>query len=819
MNKQPKRDYSKQIEEAAISLAKKYDMSEDRARAIVTQRLNSLMHEQQQDNRGFFEKMGEYIYDTAAHPIDRLAQIGISSASTFPGMIDLSSRVYNPSLGEDKAQVFRGEDYLNPNYEKPTEENPRELLNLAGQTKEYLRTQGKKIGLNPEKNEFAENVNEVPAAILDMVLNRGAGTGIKAAGKAFRDAGKRAEVLGTTGKAAIENVGKGIEGVGNFFKAGTNIKNPAHVGANVGAVVAPKTIPDENRNIFTDIGASLAGANIGGRLPRSIFHLTPEARRFKAENKENYRSDAYQKNKMYEDIGVTAYPFNVTESVPVKLGTKVMETSILGQNVREALDKQKREVSKAIYPDYEQPFSRSEIAIEAQPHIMKEAENISEDFARRFNEHKADVEKYTDRKVVLNNVNQYVHDVLKGISNEPGHINMFLTSPLGQTLQQITGDTLGASLNKKLIDYEKNAVKSGLSPREVKELQELKAKIDSKPKKETVKINGVTVDIDPVLRKVMENPFLKQQMLIDNPHIKNNIDFSYAEAILRDIGEQNVFGKYFKKKDSAEMAGLYGALKEDVNQNIIQPMSLKDKKAAERMRRNYADYAEFAQKERPDFNAMMNNIEDPLKLANLLVGDVQKRGSKKNLFAQNMNPEDYNRFVGKVNRMLGSANKANNAEFNPSIWNKNFKNMDEIVKNNIYGKDLKRYEAISNVIDDMNKVHKFENTSGTALHTKSYGEGLTYASALASAASDLFTGDWKIALAKISPILGVKGIDIGLTNQAAKKLIIKMQNLRKLNEAVDTVYGLSKLSHSDKVKVMLKNLGKSLSLMKENDNR
>lgn len=80
--------------------------------------------------------------------------------------------------------------------------------------------------------------------------------------------------------------------------------------------------------------------------------------------------------------------------------------------------------------------------------------------------------------------------------------------------------------------------------------------------------------------------------------------------------------------------------------------------------------------------------------------------------------------------------------------------------------------------------------------------------------SDLFTGDWKIALAKISPILGVKGIDIGLTNQTAKRLIMKLQDVRTLNEAVDLLNGLTKMSKTDKVKVMLKNLGKSLSLMK-----
>jgi hypothetical protein len=184
-----------------------------------------------------------------------------------------------------------------------------------------------------------------------------------------------------------------------------------------------------------------------------------------------------------------------------------------------------------------------------------------------------------------------------------------------------------------------------------------------------------------------------------------------------------------------------------------------------------------------------------------------------------MKPEDYERFVGKVNRMLGSANKANNADFNPAIWNKNFVGMDEIVKKNIYGKDLNRYESISKVIDDMQKVHKFENTSGSGLHTKSYAEGLTYAGSVVNALSNLFTGDWKIALASLTPILGVKGIDIGLTSPMAKRLMIKAQDAKKLNEAVDAITGLSKLSRSDKVRVMLKNLSKSLSLMQDKDER
>jgi hypothetical protein len=65
----------------------------------------------------------------------------------------------------------------------------------------------------------------------------------------------------------------------------------------------------------------------------------------------------------------------------------------------------------------------------------------------------------------------------------------------------------------------------------------------------------------------------------------------------------------------------------------------------------------------------------------------------------------------------------------------------------------------------------------------------------------------------------MKGLDLGLTSQAAKRLFIKVQNAKTLNQAVDNIKNLEKLSTSGKVKVVLKNLGKSLSLMKDEDRR
>lgn len=813
------------IDDAAKVLSKKYNIDYDEAKSLIEERLSVFSSEEKpiakEPKKGFGENLSEYATDTVLHPLDRLSQIAIQSASTIPGMIDLASSAYHATKGEQRPQEFVAEDYQMPSGVGYDEERmPDEPLHLAQDTREFLTRHAKeKLGLNPAKNEFAERANEFPSALVDMVLNRGMGSGINKVAGAIKGASQKADVLGKTGKVIGEHIGKGVEKVGNFFKGGTNIRNPVEVGANLGAVTARNAIPDEYRNVFTDTVASIGGSLAGGGIPRKISQNTHEMRAFKAQNADKYKSNAYLKNKMYEDLGVPAYPFTLTESKPVKLGTKVMETSILGQNVRDALEKQKQGVSKAIYEGYDQPFSRSEIATMASPHIKKEAEAITEDFGKRFTQHRKDAAQYTDSQVKMKKVNEYMHNVLEGISDEPGHVKMFLASPLGQTLQEITGDTLGIALNQKLREYEKAVGKGGFNPREMKELEKIKGIIDSKPKKENVKINGVSVDIDPVIKNVLENPFLKKQLIIDNPYIKDSIAYLYADAVLQNIGEQGVFGKYFKKKDAGEMAGLYGALREDVNKSIIEPMSLKNKKAADQMRKNYSDYADFAQKERPDLNAMMQNVEDPLRLANMLVGDVQKSGNKKNLFARQMKPEDYERFVGKVNRMLGSANKANNADFNPAIWNKNFVAMDEIVKKNIYGKDLKRYESISKVIDDMQKVHKFENTSGSGLHTKSYAEGLTYAGSVVNAISNLFTGDWKIALASLTPILGVKGIDIGLTSPLAKRLIIKAQDAKKLNEAVDAITGLTKLSRSDKVRVMLKNLSKSLSLMEDKDER
>jgi hypothetical protein len=821
--------FNLQLNQEAEQLAAQYDIPLEEAKEILRKQMRELEEAKrreakqpfEKEEKGFFSKLYDYGAETVAHPLDRAGQLVTEFASSIPAMADVGHYLYQNIGGEQPTTGTLGDEFYVPaKGDKPTKKEPYKPLGWSEFTRKMVGdTLKRELDLNKAESPFAENVNAVLSVVPQMATFSGVGKALQKGGKLIGDVAKSSEVLGKAGKKGVEAIGKVPSAVGKFFEAGSNIKSPVDLGSNIGAVAAPYALPEEDRGLGMSAGASMLGALTGGKLAGSAVRNLPKNRAWKETNKDKLLSDAAQINKLYEDAGVTSQLFNVSDSDSIRLATKSSEKSIFGSNVKEALENQKQQVSGKITPLHESDFHKSEFGTKLKPKFEEHLEKIDQEFGNRFDKIKEDVATKTNSTVPLKNVDEYLGNLLKNVSHDPAHIRLWLSTPVGQAFQ----DFYSEGLKVKIRDlYNQGKRQPGFDKTELgKNIRLLEKMVAEDVPSKAFTINGVQADINPTLEKILQSKLLKERLLQPTNQNIYAIDYRFADDLLRNIGgKRGVFKKYFKKKDIGELEGLYGALRQDVRESIGAQLAAKEPRAALHMERTWKDYSKFAKESQKDLNALESVIDNPIEFVDMLSRDKKTSGNKASEVLDSLNAGEKEYFRNNFNRMIGSAGEKSNQPFDPLIWNRRYKDLDKSVKQKIYQKETPYYDRLSNVIEDINKVHSLANTSGSGTHVISKAEQASIIAAAGKAIKSAATGAALEGLKYVTLGVVPKLIDIGLTNQGIKNLYIKIQNAKTMKEALNALNGITKATTKTSVRTTLQNLYRSFNLLdKEQKNK
>lgn len=826
--KQPTRDqFNLKFDIEAKQLAEKFNISLNEAKMALRRNMREIAEPEninkektkKRDEKGFLSKLYDYGVETLKHPLDRAGQIASEAVSSIPSMADLGHYLYHQSAGESQNIPMRGEDYSIPT-EDALSKNAKgyKPLGWGAASKKLMEdTLKRELDLNKAESPFAENVNSVISVIPQMATFSGAGKLLQKGGKLVEDVAKASDVLGKTGKKGIEVIGKAPSAVGKFFEAGSNIKSPVDIASNLGAASAPYALPEDENNLAMSTGAGILGALTGGKLAGSAVRNLPKNRAWKEAKKDMLKSDAAKIDEMYKEAGVTSYLPNVSDSDAIRLAAKSSEKSFFGSNVQEALENQKRQVSEQITPLHASDFHKSEFGEKLKPAFEQHVKDIKTEFGNRFDKIRADVQSKTSGKVVLKNVDQFLTKLLNNVSTEPAHIRMWLSTPVGQEFQNFYGEGLKVKI-KDLYNQGKN--QPGFFETDMgKNVSKLKKMVEENLPAKTVLINGVPVAIDPAMEKILQNNMMKNTLIEGMQNQKDSIHYLFADDVLRDIGSKTgVFKKQFSNQDVANLEGLYGALRKDIQESVGAELAKKDPRAAMQMQKTLKDYSDFAQNERYDLNALASKLDNPIEFVDMLSRDKRTSGNKASEVLSSLNKVEKEDFRNNFNRMIGSAGEKSNQPFDPLIWNRRYKELDKSVKQKIFQDEVKHYDRVSNVIDDINKVHALANTSGSGTHVIGKAEQASILAAAGKAAKNVLTGSLLEGLKYVTFGAVPKIIDIGLTNQNVKNFYIKLQNAKTMKEALNQLNNITNATTQTSVRTVLKNLYRSFNLLDKEEN-
>lgn len=828
--KQPTRDqFNMKFDIEAKQLAEKFGMSVDEAKVALRKSMREIAEpskaskhtkeEKLEDNeKRFFGKLYDYGAETIKHPLDRAGQLATEAISSIPAMADVGHYLYHQSGGEQQNIPMRGEEYFIPNEEQQSK-NPREYKPLGWSefTKKIVGdTLKRELDINKAESPFAENVNSVLSVVPQMATFSGAGKLLQKGAKLTSDLANKSKVLGSAGKKGIETLSKAPSAVGKFFEAGSNVKNPVDIASNIGATAAPYALPEEDRSLGMSAGAGLLGAMTGGKLAGSAVRNLPKNRAWKEANKDILKSDAAKIDDMYREAGVTSYLPNVSESDAIRLATKSSEKSMFGSNVQEALANQKQQVSERITPLHANDFHKSEFGEKLKPKFEEYINDIKEDFGNRFDKIRSDVQSKTSGRVVLENVDKYLTKLLGNVSMEPAHIRMWLATPVGQEFQNFYAE----GLKSKIKDlYNQGRKQPGFYDSDLgKNINLLKKMIDKDLPTKSVTINGVSVAIDPALEKVLQNQLLKDTLIEGMKDKKYSIHYFFADDVLRNIGAKaGVFKKRFSNHEMADLEGLYGAIRKDITDSVGTELAAKDPKAAFNMQKTLKDYSDFASSDRYDINALASKLGNPIEFVDALSRDKKTKGNKAKHLLNNLTDEERQYFYNNFNRMLGSAGEKSNQPFDPLKWNNRYRSLDKSVKQKIFQKETPYFDKLSNVIEDINKVHSLANTSGSGTHVIGKAEQASILAAAGKAVKNVATGSLLEGLKYVTIGIVPKLIDIGLTNQGIKNLYIKIQNAKTMKDALNALNGISNATTKTSIRTTLKNLYRSFTLLEKEE--
>lgn len=769
----------KEIDEALMEVETETPKQEESKKPTGIESFVSKRNVMQPDN--FFSKLTDYAIETVKHPLDRTGQIAASALSALPGVVDFATTAgaLIPGLGIE-----------------PTKYGQRVHEDITKFNKNVL-------GLEPAENRFAQGINEIPGSVAAMPFLKYGGKALQRAGDIAKQS-TNVKGLRTAGKAAEKVIG----GAGRFLEGGSNIKNPVDVGATVGATAAPNVVDEDNRSFGTNLIMSVLGGKAGAEATRRAMHkFSPASKEFKKTKKYEETISPEQANiNRYEEIGVPSYTFNATEFKPTKLLAKKADTSLFGHNVNKALKEQKDIVSERITPLHNQDVDTSEVGRMLKEPFDAHTQSIKDENARKFDRLYDLVEENTSSNVPLKNVGNFLQSKIKRLSTNPVDIQHFLASRAGQMFQDLMRPIVELELDKHANMY-KNMTVGGaknISPNDLA-MQSLQKKMSKGSQKEKITINGVPVDIDPMMAQILANAQLKDALI--KPTLMPSIDYLFATNSLRRMNDA-FEGNYIAPWDVADVKELYGRLKQDIMGSVGQELKQNNRAGFNEMVNTLSEYADFSKGTKHDINSLMKDINKPIKFVQNISRDLKTGGEKGKLVIEGLDKNQRQTFINQMNRILGSPKENPGRDFNPLIWSRNFNDLDGMTKKNLYGDKAEYFEKVAKVVEDIGKVHGFANTSQSGVHVQSSAEIVGLMSVMKSIGSDLIKGNIGNAIGTLLPSLaGTVGINKILTSEPAKQAYLKLKNAKSKREALDAINGIEKYTTNKTLRTVFKNFG------------
>lgn len=731
----------------------------------------------------------EWAAHAAMHPLDTGAQIG--------GKI-LSSPGYVYDLGEKVVSLIPGIK-INPT--------------RAGETIEKgLEQTAKSVGLEPAKSKGQNAMNEIAAAVLGMPFSKTIGSNLNKVGKVVEKAGTavNAEKLG-------KHAGRIPKMLGSFFEAGSNIRNPSEVATTIGAVGAPHLMAEEDRKPWSSFAASVVGGKLAGSGFNKLVNKFSDNSKAFRESGLQVVSPKQEMAKLYREYGVPYKPYNASDNVGIHTAAKVLEGSFFGGDVRKAMEQQKEAISQKITPNFNQDISRSDIADKVTPHFKEWVDEMQEEYTQAFRRIGDNIREKTSGVVPLKKTGEYISDLInREYSSHPSDIQKFLVTPVGQEVQKLMKDQLKDILQRKAREemMKRQSINSPLADvpsNTERKLFDIWEKLESNPAKERVTVNGVEFEIDPVLRDIIKDKELKNLVL--NPKVMTNLPVQYVMNTLHDLGE-SFGGSYISKRDQGRARKLWSSLKEDLESSVGAELRNADPREYKFYRDTFENYSKFNKDEKNLVNSLMNNANDPIGFANQLVSSNRRDGKKSFLASQSLPAEDRQWYLDMTNRLLGSAGQGNNQQFNPSTWNKRFKNMDKVTRGNLYGRELGEYKKMSQIVSDLEKVQKIENTSGSGKYVINVTEGMAAVKAGEHVISNLMDANFSGAAASLIPIAAPYLINKGLTSDKLTKLLLKLDKTNSERDFLNVINGLTNVTTSKALLSALRNIGSLVRMAK-----
>lgn len=821
-----------EFERNSTLIAQKKNIPLDQAKAMLTQRMDEISQKQKEsdqnnmgevkdivsdnnryydsEKRGFTENLMDYVGNTVLHPIDRAAQIATEATTTIPGLVDVASSIGKSMLELGQTESPSELDFTGAQQFKKGEQKGSET-NLSGRLKNAITERLKSIGINPAESKFADTVNIIASTFPEMAAFTGVGKGIGSVAKIVKGLEK--------GKATAIPA-KGLEKVGKFLTEGSDVRKATDVGGNLGGVVLP-TVSDVS-DPAANVGLSGIGAFLGNKAGLKASRFNKQSRDFKKlmdsdPYNPKYKSEAQKMKERFEEQGLTAHPVNISENKGIKVIGKTAEKSMFGKNIADALGEQRRIISEKITPIHADNFSSSHLGKEASEAYEKNLEAIKDAHTEDFNKVGASVKKYTDQIVPLNKTKEFIDDMFKDLTKHPEDIGLIMNSPAGRFLNLIAAKQVRESVESILSG---KAEAKFLTPEQKADLEKVYKRNQKLPEKITDKFGNPIEINDPLLmelirKKIGGDDVLNNQLI--SPYME--LEYPFLKRAMEELRE-NTPGKGFSDSKWAKLKDLTSHLWEDIDSSVGAQMKAKSLKDYNHMRKTHADYADFIKNDRKEHNSLVADLENPVEFAKKLVSSARNSSGKKIGFVtEGMTPEARNSFISKINRMFGSGNMANNRQFDPATWQKRYNDLDIESKKEIYGDRLPEFEAISDVVKDLEKVHENRNTSGsftqanTAIDTSLIyhaGKGLV---------SGVYYMD-PVTIAKaVSPLfLKIAGNKL-LTNDTVGKWMIKIQNAKTKNELIDALNGYKAGTKWGAVKTLIKNLQKVIRLSDRNEGR
>jgi hypothetical protein len=773
------------------------------------------------DRKGFGENLKDYAVETIKHPLDRAGQIGSDVVAALPGLVDAGTAIGSAMINLGDMSSPEEHDITGrQSIEKGEYEGAPS--NLYGKVHKFAEDSLKRIGIQPPETHFANKANSIVSIIPEMLTTGGAGTLLK----------KGAKQVSQLGKAG-EKVGRVIDKAGNFLKGGSDIKNPVDLASNFGATALPALL--ETSSPSASVVASLLGSYLGGKGAHKASRFNKTARDFKKginedtlakagqtdrmyeeggvyNERPDYISEAGKKQKLYEEAGVPVYPVNLTENKGIKILGKQAEHSLFGGDVKDKLENQLKTVSEKITPLHAEEFNASTHGNEAIAAYEHNTKKLQEQMDQDFQKTKQSVKKHTDQIVPLVKTKEFIKDFFEDITARPGHIKLRMDTPAGKFLNLLVAEEVRENI-KKIVKGKQNAdfLSAGEKAELAKILKDNQAPVSVKDS------NGRThVVDDPLLLEIIRKK-IGGDSLVDNPLIAPymNMEYPFVKDAMQYLRSLYPTGKGFTTANLGELKNLYGHMWQDVEASVGKQMKMKSPEDYKHFRDTYREYVDFLTTERKPRNELLRDVEDPVEFTRQLTNSARNSdGRKVGFITEGMNEGQHQRFIETTNRIMGNNNKK---EFNPLTWHNRFKGLDVESKRAIYGDKIPVYENLSKVVEDMQHVHKLENTSGSSKHGLVSVDAALLYNAFKGLMAGAKIGSIKTMGKAIAPILVKITGNRLLTNETAGKWMVKFENAKTRKQMIDSLNGIAPHTKSKAMRDMLKNIGRVIHTAEDNE--